>query len=130
MIINKATTFEELDWHDAVLLSLSVDRGNPGRRDEVLLIVEWPNGVRQNVRFTGCYAFDAQMSFGVIAPESVRSARCISCSPKLDEIRHRWAALGVDLGNLLCFEITTNSTASVIRVFGQECEVFDIEAMA
>jgi hypothetical protein len=31
--------FAELEWHDAVLLSLTVDRRTPGERDEVTLLV-------------------------------------------------------------------------------------------
>src|SRR5690242_11877913 len=108
--------FEALEWHDAVLQSLAIDRCTPGERDDVVLVIEWPHGRKQNVRFTDCYAFDAQMNFGVIAPESIRAARCIADTPKLTELRQRWSALGVDLGELRCFEITTNSTATEIHI--------------
>lgn len=37
----------------------------------------------------------------------------------------RWTALGVDLGDLRCFEITTNTTASEIRIYGKRFEVSD-----
>jgi hypothetical protein len=74
---------------------------------------------------TDCYAFDAQMNFGVTAPESIRAACCIADAPKLAEVRQRWTALGVDLGDLRCFEITTNSTASEIRIFAKRFEVSD-----
>jgi hypothetical protein len=117
--------FAELEWHDAVLLSLNIDRRTPGDRDEVTLLVEWPDGRKQKVRFTDCYAFDAQMNFGVTAPESIRAACCIADAPKLAEVRQRWTALGVDLGDLRCFEITTNSTASEIRIFAKRFEVSD-----
>ncbi|MCP3102031.1 hypothetical protein LZ198_24495 [Myxococcus sp. K15C18031901] len=117
--------FAELEWHDALLVSLNIDRSTPGERDEVALLVEWPDGRKQKVRFTDCYAFNAQMNFGVTAPESIRAARCIADAPKLAEMRQRWMALGVDLGDLWCFEITTNSTASEIRIFAKRFEVSD-----
>jgi hypothetical protein len=117
--------FAALEWHDAVLLSLNIDRSTPGERDEVALLVEWPDGRKQKVRFTDCYAFDAQMNFGVTAPESIRAARCIADAPKLAELRQRWTALGVELGDLRCFEIITNSTASEIRIFAKRFEVSD-----
>jgi hypothetical protein len=117
--------FEAMEWHDSVLLSLNIDRRTPGKRDEVVLVVEWLDGRKQKVSFTDCYALDAQMNFGVIAPESIRAARCIAASPKLAEMRQRWAALGVDLESLRCFEITTNSTASEICIYAKRYEVSD-----
>jgi hypothetical protein len=117
--------FESMEWHDSVLLSLNIDRCDPGERDEVTLVVEWRDGRKEKVRFTHCYALDAQMNFGVTAPESIRAARCIADSPKLAEMRQRWTALGVDLGDLRCFEITTNSTASEIRIYAKRLEVQD-----
>lgn len=118
--------FEALDWHDAVLLQLNIDRQTPGKSDEVSLLIEWLDGRKQQVRFTNCYAFDAQMNFGVIAPESIRSARCIADSQKLAEIRQRWIALGVNLEDLWCFEITTNSTASEVRIYAKLFELSDL----
>jgi hypothetical protein len=117
--------FEALEWHDAVLLSLSIDRRAPGKRDEVVLLAEWTDGRKQKVRFADCYALDAQVNFGVMAPESIRTARCIADTPKLAEMRQRWTTLGVELEDLRCFEITTNSTASDIRVYAKRFEVSD-----
>lgn len=117
--------FEAMEWHDAVLLSLNIDRRSPGERDEVVLAVEWLDGRKQKVRFTDCYALDAQMNFGVVAPESIRAARCIADAPKLAEMRRRWMTLGVDLGDIRCFEFTTNATASEIRIYSKRYEVAD-----
>lgn len=121
--------FEALEWHDAVLLSLNIDRRIPGECDEVVLLVEWPDGRKQKIRFTDCYALDAQMNFGVMAPESIRAARCIADAPKLADMRQRWKALGIELEDLRCFEITTNSTASEIRVYAKRFEVAPVSAL-
>lgn len=118
-------TFDELDWHDAVLLSLTLDRRSPGKRDEVVLIIEWTDGRQQQMRFLDCYALDAQMNFGVVAQESILSARCVPDSEKLAEVKQVWTRMGVDLHDLHCFEITTNSTASVISIYAKRYEVSD-----
>lgn len=117
--------FEGLEWHDAALLSLHIDRQTPGERDDVVLLIKWPDGRMQTVRFTDCYFLDVQMNFGVIAEESILSARCVAHSEKLAAFRSDWTRMGVDLHDLLCFEITTNSTASVIRVYAMQFEVSD-----
>lgn len=118
-------TFDDLEWHDALLLSMNIDRQQPGERDEVTLLVVWSDERKSKVRFRESYALDAQMNFGVVAPESIRAARCIAESPRLVEMRERWRSLGVDLADLCCFEITTNSTASVIRIFARDFNVTD-----
>ena len=125
MTKNIKQTFDDLEWHDALLLSISIDRQNPGERDEVTLLVAWSDGRKDKVHFRECYALDAQMNFGVVAPESIRAAHCVSESSRLVEMRERWRGLGVDLADLCCFEITTNSTASVIRIFARHFNVTD-----
>lgn len=117
--------FAELDWHDAVLLAVEVDRRSPGERDEVALLVQWPDGRTQVVRFVDCYAFDAQLNFGVRAPESVLGARCTGDAPRLTEVRQCWASVGVELADHRCFEVTTNSTGGQLRVIARGFEVSD-----
>lgn len=116
-------TFNDLAWHDAVLLQMTVDRGSPGENDEILLAVEWPDGTQQQIRFVDCYLLEAQMNFGVVAPESIRDARCSKESSQLGEVRERWGGLGVTLDDLKCFEVCTNSTASVIRIFARDFQI-------
>ncbi|MCB9654801.1 MAG: hypothetical protein H6729_11795 [Deltaproteobacteria bacterium] len=116
-------TFNDLAWHDAIILQLTVDRGSPGENDEILLAVEWPDGTQQQIRFVDCYLLEAQMNFGVVAPESIRDARCSNESSKLGEVRQRWESLGVTLGDLQCFEVYTNSTASIIRICARGFQV-------
>lgn len=115
--------FLGIEWHDATLLEVSIDRTAPGERDEVLLRVEWQDGRRRDVRFTDCYALDARMNFGVVAIESIRDAGCFSESPRLTEVRREWGGVGVELPELLCFELTTNSTGSVVRILATGFEV-------
>jgi hypothetical protein len=119
-------TFEALEWHDASLLALTIDRQTPGERDEIVILIEWTDGRKQKIRFAKCYALDAQMNFGVIGPESIREACCLTDSQKLTDLKRRWAAIGADLGGLQCFEIITNSTASTVRIFALNFDIFDL----
>lgn len=119
------TRFESLPWHDAVLLGLKVDRSQPGERDEVLIFLEWPDGDKQALRFSDCYALDAKMNFGVVGEESIFGTTCTRESADLSEIRERWMSVGVDLSTLQCFLIETNSTASILRIFAKSFSVSD-----
>ena len=111
------TKFSELPWHDAELLGVIIDRSSPGENDQVVINVRWPNGEQDSLIFSDCYALEAKMNFGVIAPESILNASLVDQSKELTEIRGKWARTGIDLQKLKCFEIETNSTASLLRIY-------------
>ena len=108
-------TFDEL-LHDATLLSIDIDRRDPGASDEVGLVLQWPDGHRSRLVFTDCRELVAQLNFGSSDPETILDARCREDSPQLDGIRRDWAKSSVDFSSLRSFEIATTSTASKISV--------------
>jgi hypothetical protein len=111
--------FEDLPWHDAVILSIDIDRRRPGVADGVVLAMEWPDDRRSKIRFLECYAFDARLNFGVVAAETVRSAIERGSTDELERIRDKWRSVSVDLSALKSFIIETNSTASTIIIFAR-----------
>jgi hypothetical protein len=120
--------FNALDWHDTELQELLIDRRAPGERDELVLTLRWPGpeGRTQRLRFTDCYALEANMNFGVIAPETLYTAHCVSDSPRLEAVRKTWAHLGTDLSGLRLFELETNSTSSTLRIVARGFELSDV----
>ena len=111
--------FDQLHWHDAVILSIEIDRRRPGENDEVLLRVVWPDNQRERIRFFGCYGLEASLNFGMVAAETVVTADEFADTEGLKTIRDNWGRLGVDLATLKCFSIEMNSTASKIAVYAQ-----------
>jgi len=115
-----SSLFEELPWHDAVILEVEIDRTRPGAADEISLSMLWPDDRPSRIRFLECYALDARMNFGVIAAETVRSAIERDNTDELRRIRDKWRSIGVDLSALKSFTIETNSTASTITIFARD----------
>ncbi len=109
--------FNDMQWHDAELLSIALDRSDPGNNDQVTLGIRWQNGEINKLVFEECYEFEAKMNFGVIALESILDASCSDDSQELRHIKEKWTNVGVDLANLNCFEIRTNSTSSILRIY-------------
>jgi hypothetical protein len=109
--------FSELAWHDAELLDIEIDRRNPGENDQIIIHVAWPNGEQNSLVFSDCFGLEAKMNFGVVAPESIFDASVMKESQELAEIRKKWDQIGVGLEKLKCFEIKTNSTASLLRIY-------------
>lgn len=109
--------FLNLPWHDAEILSIVINREDDEHQDVVTIYVRWPDTTESTISFTNCYGLIAHMNFGVIGIESVRSALVLDNRDDIEEIRTKWWKVGVDLANLKCFEIETNSTASKIEVY-------------
>lgn len=115
--------FNEMPWHDAELLKISIDREKPGENDQILLEICWPNNEKNQLIFHDCYELEAKMNFGIIAPESILRAAFITKSQKITDIKKKWSQIGVDLEHLKCFEIETNSTGSVIQIYAFSCSL-------
>ncbi|TWB01872.1 hypothetical protein [Bradyrhizobium stylosanthis] len=118
-----ADSFNSLPWHDAQLLELTIDRRNPGARDEVRVQVIWPDGGHATLFFRDCYAVTADMNFGINADELILSASLIEDDPGLASIRNKWGPRGVTLEMLRCYRLETSSTASVLRIYAERFEV-------
>lgn len=109
--------FEKMPWHDAELQCITIDRHDPGENDQVVLDICWPSGERSKLIFKDCYELEARMNFGVIAPETILSASFFEDSIELDAIRKKWSGVEEYIERLCCYELRTNSTASVLRIY-------------
>jgi len=114
--------FNNLNWHDAELQSIRIDRSAPGEKDQVILVICWLDEKRSEVTFHDCYEFNAQMNFGIIADEAIRDAEYTENSEKLNEIRRTWKKVGVNLSELGQYQIRTNSTNSSLMIYA--CDVW------
>ncbi|WP_232503191.1 hypothetical protein [Parachlamydia acanthamoebae] len=117
--------FDDLPWHDANLKDIHIDRSDPGNRDTVEILVEWPDGLISTIEFYDCYALKANMNFGIAANESIFTAQCLIDSDELNLIRNDWLSMGAKLESLKCFRINTNSTNSLIDVFAKNYRITD-----
>lgn len=112
-------TFELLPWHDAELLNICIDRSDSGNNDIITLSIIWPDGQYNNIIFFDCYKFDAELNFGIIAKETIREAIILNESDRLNEIRNKWNKIGVNLSDLKCIKIDTNSTNSSLIIYSK-----------
>ncbi|GFO76327.1 hypothetical protein BPLS_P4041 [Bathymodiolus platifrons methanotrophic gill symbiont] len=111
------TKFNSLLWHDAQLLSISIDRSNAGNNDIITFVIKWPDGNQNNIVFNDCYLFDARMNFGVVSEESILEAICLDEGVQIPDIKSKWQSLEVTLDDLRCYRIITNSTNSQIDIY-------------
>lgn len=110
--------FNLLEWHDATLKSINIDRSNAGQNDIIELNIVWPSGIENKLIFNDVYYANLSLNFGIIAEESILDAYIIDESNvEIIKIKEKWSKLYEGINNLLGFEILTISTASTIRIF-------------
>jgi hypothetical protein len=112
-------------WHDAVLTEIRIDRSNPGYADSVELFIRWPGGRRSSVMFNDCYAMQAEMNFGIVAQETVRSFDVLIDDEMIDSVRAAFTAAKLAISDLKCFVLETNSTASSIKILARSVNIVD-----
>lgn len=120
------TDVDKLQWHDALLLGLTIDRSNPGHVDTIELSIGWGDGKRSTALFSDCYAMQSKMNFGVVAQETIRSLIVSDEGADLSAIKEAFKRIGVAIPNLKCSTLETNSTASVIKIFALALEIIPI----
>ncbi|EMO95057.1 MULTISPECIES: hypothetical protein [Leptospira] len=115
--------FNNLPWHDAELLLIEINRTLPGHNDSISILVKWPDELKSRITFTNCYGFEARMNFGFIAEESILRASINNEQEKLYIIKENWKSMGVDLDNLKCYEIETNTTGSLLLIYAIDFQI-------
>ena len=115
--------FDEIDWHDQVILNININRINAGKADLIELQVAL-NGSMIIVQFKDVYHAELKLNFGIVAEESIRYAINNTEDFELLNIQNKWSKIGVRLDELKCFEFNTNSTNSLIKIYALSCEIF------
>ena len=108
--------FEDIKWHDQILSGIYINRTNPGNNDSIELKVVI-DGIEMTVLFEDVYFADIKMNFGVVAEETIRYAIIIKDDIEIINIRRKWSGAGGELERLLCFELNTNSTNTLIKIY-------------
>lgn len=112
--------FEDFYWHDAVIKNITVDRDNPGLKDEVALEIVWPNTKeRVHFIFESVYWTKMELNLGIVADENISQGRHLSNDDR-DLIRFysQWNGLMDDV-KLNVYEIELSSTGGRIKIIAK-----------
>ncbi len=111
--------FNALEWHDAIIEKIIIDRKNPGKVDTIVFFIVWTDGTKSRLCFEDVYWADLNMNFGVVALESIYSAfsEWRECE-QVKDLYKKWDGFIDDI-NLNYYEIQTNSTGSLIKIISK-----------
>lgn len=121
--------FEDFYWHDAVIKNITIDRSNPGAKDEVVLEIVWPNnGERVYFIFESVYWAKMDLNFGIVADENIFQGRHL-LNNDLDLVRFYslWNGL-MDNIKLNVYEIELSSTGGRIKIIAKGFRVNRVSA--
>ncbi len=110
--------FNSLEWHDAIITNIELDRRNPGMNDTVVFDITWPNEQKSPLIFEDVYSVKMTLNFGIVAPETILSAVAEDECPDLEDFYSKWKGL-MDNVRLMCYTIMTNSTGGKIKILAK-----------
>ncbi|SDB77843.1 hypothetical protein SAMN05192581_10295 [Bacteroides ovatus] len=112
--------FEDFYWHDAIIKNITIDRNNPGIKDEIKLEIVWPDTEKRvHFIFESVYWAKMELNFGIVADENIYQARHLLNNDK-DLIRFysQWNGL-MDNIKLNVYEIELSSTGGLIKIIAK-----------
>ncbi|KGO87210.1 hypothetical protein Q765_05940 [Flavobacterium rivuli WB 3.3-2 = DSM 21788] len=121
--------FNDLEWHDARLEKITIDRYNSDKVknvDSIELTIKWPSQSKNKIVFENVYQANLNMNFGVIAEDSIYIAHIKEESKEAELIKDKWIKLYKGIENLICFEIVTNTTNSNIQIFAMSFSIVEL----
>lgn len=123
----KKEKFEKLEWHDAILKSIIIDKSNSNYQDNIEISIIWPSGIKSKLIFKDVYHANFSLNFGVLGNEIINDASVIDGSDiEISRIKNMWSKHYEGINNIKGFEIITLSTASTIRIFALSFILVDL----
>jgi len=120
----KNIDFSSLDWHDAIIKKIEIDRVKPGIVDEVKFLIRWSNGTTNRLIFKDVYWAIFNLNFGVIADECIMDGNYIEINdPDYVKLKTKWMNLYSGIDAVVGYQITTTSTGSTMRIFAKTFEL-------
>ncbi len=107
-------------WHDSVIKNITINRDNPGIKDEIALEIVWDdNDERANFVFEDVYWARMDLNFGIVVDENIFQGYLL---PNDDEdlinFYSKWKGHMDDI-KLNVYEILLNSTGGRIKIIAK-----------
>jgi hypothetical protein len=116
--------FENFYWHDAVIKNITINRDNPGIKDEIIFEIIWPdNDERVNFVFEDVFWAKMNLNFGIVANETILQGYLL---PNSDEDLINFYSLWKDARDkvkLNVYLIELNSTGGTIKIIAKSFRV-------
>ena len=116
--------FEDFYWHDSIIKNITINRDNPGIKDEIEIEIVWAdNKERINFIFEDVYWAKMDLNFGIVANENILQGYLL---PNSDEDLINFYSLwkgARDEFKLNVYEILLNSTGGRMKIIAKSFRV-------
>lgn len=114
--------FEDIDWHDSIINKIEIDRSMPGINDTIKIDVTiYDSSTTNTLKFEDVYFARLNMNFGIVAVESIEEVLVLKDDIDLNTLKDKWN--GFINGEVYCYVIKTNSTASTIKIISKKVTI-------
>ena len=129
-MINKKL-FYDLEWHDAKISRMVVNKEDGDNNGIFDIYVMWPNLEHSIVRFTDVHLLKLAMWMGVSDPATISGADLVNVDEDEDvkSVYKYWKSMGgfkLSERTLSGVEIETFSTQETIKIVAQNMELIDL----
>ena len=129
-MINKKL-FYDLEWHDATISRMVVNKEKMDENGVFDIYVRWPNLEHSIVRFTDVHLLKLAMWMGVSDPSTISGANLVNVDEDEDvkSVYEYWKSMGgfkLSERTLSGVEIETFSTKEVIKIVAQNMELINL----
>ncbi len=123
--------FYDLEWHDAKISRMVVNRENRDENGVFDIYIMWPNLGHCIVRFTDVHFLKLAMWMGISDPATISDADLVNVDEDEDvkSVYEYWKSMGgfkLSERTLSGVEIKTFSTKEVIKIVAQNMELIDL----
>ncbi len=119
----KEFDFNNMEWHDAILSRININREDPGHTDILELFIQWPDEKKSLLIFRDVYLALMRLNFGVVSDESIYDASLLEEDTLEKQVLiAKWKPHYPGIEAVKCYEIRTNSTNSNIQIFAMSVE--------
>jgi len=117
--------FNDFNWHDAVIKNITIDRNNPGLKDNVCFEIQWPEGGKGELIFEDIYWINMNLNFGIVSNETILNASIRDNNDEdLINFYLKWKGF-MDNVQLNSYVINLNSTGGTIKIIAKKFKVVD-----
>lgn len=116
--------FEEIEWHDAVINNIVIDRKFPGKYDAIKFDISLPiDDENIQLLFEELYKVEMSLNFGIIAEETISQIEVYpEDTEEIMSLKKNWKGQLDDI-KLIHYNIKLNSTGGCVNIICKDLKI-------
>ena len=116
--------YNDFCWHDAIIRNIQIDRINPGIKDTIKFLIEWPEDKgKVAFIFEEVYWAELKLNFGIVTNETILDSMELDDNNQyIANFYTKWNGRMNDV-KLKTYKIELNSTGGEINIIAKKFRI-------